>query len=108
MGGTVSQGALYCSCNLSPLLMLMFRLSIAVGTYSLVHFNYKCENALLNVWLEALYVTRGHEFCYLQHTNKYFFLEPLDEEVCYFPCEISSSHGGEYDVQSCLLGCTAV
>jgi hypothetical protein len=22
-------------------------------------------------------------------------------------CEISSSHGGEYDVQSCLLGCTA-
>jgi hypothetical protein len=24
------------------------------------------------------------------------------------PCEISSSHGGEYDVQSCLLGYTAV
>jgi hypothetical protein len=23
-------------------------------------------------------------------------------------CEISSSHGGEYDVQSCLLGYTAV
>jgi hypothetical protein len=23
-------------------------------------------------------------------------------------CEISSSHGGEYDIQSCLLGCTAV
>jgi hypothetical protein len=23
-------------------------------------------------------------------------------------CEISSFHGGEYDVQSCLLGCTAV
>jgi hypothetical protein len=22
--------------------------------------------------------------------------------------EISSSHGGEYDVQDCLLGCTAV
>jgi hypothetical protein len=22
--------------------------------------------------------------------------------------KISSSHGGEYDVQSCLLGCTAV
>jgi hypothetical protein len=27
--------------------------------------------------------------------------------MCY-RCEISSSHGGEYDVQSCLLGCTAV
>jgi hypothetical protein len=27
---------------------------------------------------------------------------------CSFFCEISSSHGGEYDVQSCLLGCTAV
>jgi uridine kinase len=25
-----------------------------------------------------------------------------------YTCEISSSHGGEYDVQSCLLGCTAV
>jgi hypothetical protein len=23
-------------------------------------------------------------------------------------CEISSSHGGDYDVQSCLLGYTAV
>jgi hypothetical protein len=23
-------------------------------------------------------------------------------------CEISSFHGGEYDVQNCLLGCTAV
>jgi hypothetical protein len=22
-------------------------------------------------------------------------------------CEISSSHGGEYEVQVCLLGCTA-
>jgi hypothetical protein len=22
-------------------------------------------------------------------------------------CEISSSHGGDYDVQNCLLGCTA-
>jgi hypothetical protein len=26
----------------------------------------------------------------------------------WLPCEISSYHGGEYDVQSCLLGCTAV
>jgi hypothetical protein len=26
----------------------------------------------------------------------------------YFICEISSFHGSEYDVQSCLLGCTAV
>jgi hypothetical protein len=25
-----------------------------------------------------------------------------------FECEISSSHGGEYEVQICLLGCTAV
>jgi hypothetical protein len=35
-------------------------------------------------------------------------------EICnnitkkHFECEISSSHGGEYDVHSCLLGCTAV
>jgi hypothetical protein len=26
---------------------------------------------------------------------------------CY-ACEISSSHGGEYDVQNCLLGCTVM
>jgi hypothetical protein len=26
----------------------------------------------------------------------------------YKTCEISSSHGGEYEVQNCLLGCTAV
>jgi hypothetical protein len=26
----------------------------------------------------------------------------------YESCEISSSHGGEYEVQNCLLGCTAV
>jgi hypothetical protein len=25
-----------------------------------------------------------------------------------YVCEISSSHGGEYDVQSCLLGFTAL
>jgi hypothetical protein len=23
-------------------------------------------------------------------------------------CEISGSHGGEYEVQNCLLGCTAM
>jgi hypothetical protein len=28
--------------------------------------------------------------------------------VNFILCEISSSHGGEYDVQSCLLGYTAV
>jgi hypothetical protein len=32
-------------------------------------------------------------------------LKEVDQEV---GCEISSSHGGEYDVQSCLLGCTAM
>jgi hypothetical protein len=26
----------------------------------------------------------------------------------FIACEISSSHGGEYEVQICLLGCTAV
>jgi hypothetical protein len=31
-----------------------------------------------------------------------------DQTIHVPPCEISSSHGGEYDVQSCLLGCTAV
>jgi hypothetical protein len=28
--------------------------------------------------------------------------------ITYDGVEISSSHGGEYDVQNCLLGCTAV
>jgi hypothetical protein len=31
---------------------------------------------------------------------------PLQKHPC--SCEISSSHGGEYDVQSCLLGYTAI
>jgi hypothetical protein len=35
----------------------------------------------------------------LQHVK-----EPYEYEIC----KISSSHGGEYEVQNCLLGCTAV
>jgi hypothetical protein len=37
--------------------------------------------------------------------------ETISEKLHYktiLTCEISSSHGGEYDVQSCLLGYTAV
>jgi hypothetical protein len=30
----------------------------------------------------------------------------LTEVTSYMLCEISSSHGGDYDVQNCLLGCT--
>jgi hypothetical protein len=30
------------------------------------------------------------------------------EKIIFHLSEISSSHGGEYDVQSCLLGYTAV
>jgi hypothetical protein len=39
-----------------------------------------------------------------------FILQPLCpwENILRYLCEISSSHGGEYDVQSCLLGYTAV
>jgi len=32
----------------------------------------------------------------------------VETEELLMGCEISSSHGGEYDVQSCLLGYTAV
>jgi hypothetical protein len=32
--------------------------------------------------------------------------EARGKVICF--CEISSSHGGEYDVQSCLLGCSEV
>jgi hypothetical protein len=38
--------------------------------------------------------------CVFENVNCY------EKELLF--CEISSSHGGEYDVQSCLLGCTAV
>jgi hypothetical protein len=37
----------------------------------------------------------------------FIFLVPKNV-VSSWNCEISSSHGGEYDVQSCLLGYTAV
>jgi hypothetical protein len=30
------------------------------------------------------------------------------KRILQYLCEISSSHGGEYEVQNCLLGCTAV
>jgi hypothetical protein len=48
-------------------------------------------------------------FCYVWLL--FIFSVPCYCIVCFvllFFCEISSSHGGEYDVQSCLLGCTAV
>jgi hypothetical protein len=32
----------------------------------------------------------------------------MDSQEFSFLCEILSSHGGEYDVQNCLLGYTAV
>jgi hypothetical protein len=38
-------------------------------------------------------------------------LQPLTKKgdfSKYYLCEISSSHGGEYDIQNCLLGCTAM
>jgi hypothetical protein len=34
----------------------------------------------------------------------YLAVDGRQEEAC----EISSSHGGKYNVQSCLLGCTAM
>jgi hypothetical protein len=37
---------------------------------------------------------------------QYVLLQPLSKQTRL--CEISNSHGGEYDVQSCLLGYTAV
>jgi hypothetical protein len=40
--------------------------------------------------------------------NKILTLKQIFWENLTYLCEISSSHGGEYDVQSCLLGYTAV
>jgi hypothetical protein len=51
-------------------------------TPDLVHFGYQCSFGQIAISVDML--------------NKVTL------------CEISSSHGGEYDVQSCLLGCTAV
>jgi hypothetical protein len=47
----------------------------------------------------------------LQHVkNPYTMKEILVRKIHshFSPSEISSSHGGEYDVQNCLLGYTAV
>jgi hypothetical protein len=32
----------------------------------------------------------------------------MSNQEQFLTCEISSSHGGEYEVQICLLGCTAM
>jgi hypothetical protein len=41
----------------------------------------------------------GHGTCFEEITDGYELL---------IGCEISSSHGDEYEVQICLLGCTVV
>jgi hypothetical protein len=44
------------------------------------------------------------------HSYAHFYQVMYQKEIGFYGvklCEISSSHGGEYDVQSCLLGCTA-
>jgi hypothetical protein len=42
-------------------------------------------------------------------SNKnYSYLHKDILNTCLIRCEISSSHGSEYDVQNCLLGCTSV
>jgi hypothetical protein len=46
---------------------------------------------------------------YLYRTVKVLLAELQKErENVLTLCEISNSHGGEYEVQICLLGCTAV
>jgi hypothetical protein len=46
--------------------------------------------------------------CHFHIFHDYFGSNVVDEKVFCVKCEISSSHGGKYDVQSCLLGYTAV
>jgi hypothetical protein len=45
---------------------------------------------------------------YLCKIHFNIILQSISRSSKFLFCEISSSHGGEYDVQSCLLGCTAV
>jgi hypothetical protein len=47
---------------------------------------------------------------YMQCLTLYFVKHLYTKSNCNrrIRCEISSSHGGEYEVQNCLLGCTAV
>jgi hypothetical protein len=47
-------------------------------------------------------------FTYIIMTRLKCIIEPSLTEKKNGFCEISSSHGGEYDVQNCLLGCNAV
>jgi hypothetical protein len=65
-------------------------------------------------WLQNDVTSRLKTVCWklddLQHSYLRNYEKCEDQSVvcesC--SCEISSSHGGEYDVQSCLLGYTAV
>jgi hypothetical protein len=60
------------------------------------------ENLAIDAWiiLKCFFLKNGAEGCRLDSSGLGY------EQVS--GCEISSSHGGEYDVQSCLLGYTAV
>jgi hypothetical protein len=66
---------------------------------------------LAKVWSPLLFVM-GYLLCWLQLVQSDQCVSILAEEINSVKkstgYEVSSSHGGEYDVQSCLLGYTAV
>jgi hypothetical protein len=43
-----------------------------------------------------------------QELKKAVLLQAFAKLLSHVAYDISSSHGGEYEVQNCLLGCTAV
>jgi hypothetical protein len=70
--------------------MLMMVVIWDVAPYSMV--NIECAVSASETSVSIYYTARRN----------------IPEDSHLHTCEISSSHGGEYDVQSCLLGYTAV
>jgi hypothetical protein len=65
-------------------------------SYSTIYLVLLCYSTIINLFVSDLLL--------LFTDVLYVYIQLLT----FLYCEISSSHCGEYDVQSCLLGCTAV
>jgi hypothetical protein len=87
-------------CLSSDLFSLAFQIEKVVNT----HKHIRQQPTYLCVCLFIVRVWYGPSFLRWVENKNYKRLK----KKCADKCEISSSHGGEYDVQSCLLGCTAV
>jgi hypothetical protein len=85
----------------SAVILMFLKLSVIFLKFTLITLKYKHKKALFFKLTSAL-TLRNASF------NHLMVFGVLTCKTTDKICEISSSHGVEYEVQNCLLGCTAV